>query len=61
MDGYDSVMIGGYGANQQEITIDFCYSFAERFDIEAQRKHFLNGRENHYQIRGYAQSSGISD
>ena len=38
MDGYVSVMIGGCGMNQQEITIDFCYSFAARFDIEAQRK-----------------------
>ena len=51
----------GYGLNHNEITIGFCYSFAGRFDIEAQCKTNVDDRQNHYQIRGYAQSSGVSD
>lgn len=61
MSAYDLIMIMGMGGISIKSPLDFAILLQNASILRRNADTFYNGRKNHYQIRGYAQSSGISD
>ena len=61
MGGYDLIMIEGMDGVSIESPLVFAILLQNASILRRNANICYNGRKNHYQIRGYAQSSGISD
>ncbi len=61
MGSYDLIMIVGMGGISIESLLVFAILLQNASILRRNANIGYNGRKNHYQIRGYAQSSGISD
>lgn len=61
MSGYVLIMIVGVGEISIESPLDFAILLQNASILRRNANTFYNGRKSHYQIRGYAQGSGISD
>lgn len=61
MGGYDLIMIEDMGGISIESPLVFAILLQNASILRRNANTCYNGRKNHYQIRGYAQSSGISD
>lgn len=61
MGGYDLFMITGMCGVSIESPLVFAILLQNASILRRNANNCYNGRKNHYQIRGYAQSSGISD
>ena len=61
MGGYDLIMIAGMGGISIESPLVFAILLQNASILRRNANICYNGRKNHYQIRGYAQGSGISD
>ena len=58
---YVLIMIEGMGEISIESPLDFAILLQNASILRRNANICYNGRKNHYQIRGYTQSSGISD
>ena len=60
MCSYDLIMIAGMGGISIESPFVFAILLQDASILRRNANTSYNGRKNHYKIRGYAQSSGIS-